>query len=164
MENQKEKLDDNNKSKDQNHNNQSVIIIVVVIVVAAILLALVFKTLSGSFGKSLNLTDLDKMLTDKETKIIYVENSDSKKCSKCSKVKKHLDSKKIKYSVYDVNKVKDTEYQEFLQKLLIDSEVFNYPAVIYIRDGAMYSNIINIDDTAVVDQFISDYDLTKVEK
>ena len=86
-------------------------------------------------------------------------NSDSKKCKDCAKIEKHLDGKSLNYEVYDVKKVGDSSYKKFLDNLNIDSEVFNYPAVIYIKDGSMYANIININDTKVVDQFVKDYNL-----
>ncbi len=50
-----------------------------------------------------------------------------------------------------------------LTTLSINPPDFNYPAVIYIKDGSMYSNIININDTKTVDTFIREYQLQDVK-
>lgn len=148
--------------KTNKRDYKSMAILAIILIVTVILLILIFKTLFGGTISTSNI-DLDKIIKNKETKIVYVENSDSSKCKNCSEIKKYLDSTKISYATYDVNKVKDSEYKDFLNKLYIDSEIFNYPAVIYIREGSMYSNIINIKKTSVIDQFIKDYDLEKVK-
>lgn len=111
------------------------------------------------FGSSFSTKEINQLIADKKTQVIYVENSDSKKCKDCAKIKKHLDSKSLSYEVYDVKKTGNGDYKRLLENLNIDAEVFNYPAIIYIKDGNMYANIININDTKVVDQFIKDYNL-----
>ena len=58
--------------------------------------------------------------------------------------------------LYDVNKYKKNEYKKMLQSLSINPSDFNYPAVIYIKDGSLYSDIINIKDTKVIDKFLKD--------
>ena len=46
--------------------------------------------------------------------------------------------------------------KKMLQSLSINPSDFNYPAVIYIKDGSLYSDIINIKDTKVIDKFLKD--------
>ena len=76
-------------------------------------------------------------------------------------MKKFMDDQKIDYALYDVKEHNNTEYKEMLQSLSINPSDFNYPAVIYVKDGIMYSNIINVDNTDVIEQFIKDYELKK---
>ena len=78
-------------------------------------------------------------------------------------MKEYLDSKDINYVLYDVNKNSKGSYKEMLQNLTINPNDFGYPGVIYVKEGQIYSDIINIKDTKVVEQFIKEYNLTKVK-
>lgn len=127
------------------------------ILFVTIIIFIVF--LINTFSNNVDNKKIISTIDDKESMTIYVENSDSKKCNDCLEIKKYLDDKKINYFLYDVNKVSESNYNDLLKKLNIDKDVFNYPAVIYIKDGKMYANIININDTKIVEQFIKDYDL-----
>lgn len=111
------------------------------------------------FGASFGTKEVNEIIADRKTQVIYVMNSDSKKCEDCAKIKKYLEDKSLNYEIYDVKKTGNSDYKRLLENLNIDDEVFNYPAIIYIKDGNMYANIINIEDTKVVDQFIKDYNL-----
>ena len=126
--------------------------------VIAILIVILVVSLILKFVENNSKNDI---LKSKESKIVYIENSDEKKCKKCSEVKKYLDDQKIDYVLYDSKKYSEDDYNKLLQTLSINASDFNYPAVIYIRDGIMFSNIINIDQTKVVEQFLKDYDLKK---
>ena len=154
----KTKDDKKNKTKEDKKNIDYKAIIIWAVFGIVFILYLIFLY-KNFFSTSFSNKDLEGIITDKKTQVIYVESSDSKKCKSCSKIKKYLDDKKINYMTYDVNKVSEAEYNKFLSTLNIDKELFGYPAVIYIKDGVMFSNIINIDSTTVVDQFIKDYNL-----
>lgn len=135
----------------------SVLIILVLCVVAVILF------INNKKNDMVKNSDIENIIKEGKTAIIYVENSDSKKCEKCSDIKKYLNEEKINYEIYDVNKNTSKEYKKMLQTLTINPSDFNYPAVIYIKEGRIYSNIINVNDTKIVKQFIKDYDLTLVK-
>lgn len=107
---------------------------------------------------------IDEIIKNSETKILYVENSDKKKCEDCKKIKKYLDRKKINYVLYDANKHKKEEYEKMLQSISINPSDFNYPAIIYIKDGSLYSNIINIKDEKVIDKFFQDNNISNLKR
>ena len=146
----------NKKEKKNNDNKQiMVLLVVILLVIAAIFLALKFM---GNTSKKVDSANIETIMKNGETKIVFVMSSD-----KSNKIKDYLDSKNINYVTYDVSKYSKKDYQKMLQDLSINPSDFGYPAVIYIKDGKLYSNVINLDDTKVVDNFIKDYDLTKVK-
>mgnify|MGYP007005519298 FL=1 len=55
------------------------------------------------------------------------------------------------------------EYNKLLNLLNIDKKIFAPPSIIYIREGKMFGNIINIDSNRTVDNFIDNYDLYTVK-
>ena len=138
-------------------NKKFVIGIVSIILVIILILITIFNT---TFSRSDNITieEISNVITNKESKIIYIFNSDSNN-KYTNKIFNTLDSKNIVYSVYDISKVEDTEYKQLLEILNIDSSLFDSPALIYIQEGIMFGNIININDMDIVDKFINDYDL-----
>ena len=140
-----------------------IIIALLVIVLGIVCALVVFKKDSNISLEEKEKPNIENVLKEKEKLIIYVENTASKKCSKCSSIKKYIDSKNLNYYLFDVNKESKEEYDKLLDTLSINKKVFNYPAIIYLQDGIMFANIINIEDTNVVDQFIEDYDLTNVK-
>ena len=76
---------------------------------------------------------------------------------------KYLDELGIRYYAYDDVNVNRDEYYSFLKLLNIDSELFGFPAIIYINSGDMFGNIINVDSKEVVKRFVDDYDLYTVK-
>lgn len=152
---------ENLKNIDVSMENKKIFILVVAIIVSISIIYLI--TTYINFGKT-ETKSVESILKNKETAIIYVENSDSKKCKDCAKIKKYLDEVDLKYDLYDAKKASDKEYEDMLKSLGIEKTDFNYPAVIYIKDGVMYSNIINLNNTSVVKRFIADFDLLKVNK
>ncbi len=141
------------------------IIITLFVVLVAVASSLIYfnnKPENVKIVKEKNI-GIGDIVNKKQTTLIYVENTNDKKCTNCSKIKKYLNSKKINYILYDVKSQGNSNYNRLLEILNIDKDIFNYPALIYMQDGVMFANIINIDDTKIVDQFIEDYDLTKVK-
>lgn len=145
------------------NDKQKKILIIVVAVIVVLLLVLLVKNLLGGKNVTHSSADFSKIIENSETTIVYVENSDSKKCKDCDKIKKYLDKQNIEYLIYDVNKYSDKEYTEVLKSIEINPADFSYPAVIYMKDGKVYSNVINISDTKSVDNFIKTYDLTNIK-
>lgn len=97
------------------------------------------------------------------TNVLYMDNTDYNECKFCNKARVYLDDKSINYKYYNVSSVSDDKFKEDLELLGIDEELFGTPALIYIEDGRMFANIINISDTDVIDSFIKDYSLDKLK-
>ena len=97
------------------------------------------------------------------TNVLYMDNTDYNECKFCNKARVYLDDKGINYKYYNVSSVSDDKFKEDLELLGIDKDLFGTPALIYIEDGRMFANIINISDTDVIDSFIKDYRLDKLK-
>ncbi|MCI8347558.1 MAG: hypothetical protein HFJ12_06420 [Bacilli bacterium] len=155
----------NEKKKEKeiisNQENKKIMILVVAILVV-ILVCYLIMTFIGNGGNR-SSDNIENMMKQSETKVLYIWNSDSKKCKDCKKIRNHLRKKKINYIDYDVKNYTNSKYEKMLTTLSINPPDFNYPAVIYIKDGYMYSNIININDTKTVDVFIKEYQLQDVK-
>lgn len=137
---------------------------VVFLLGATITVILVVVVLLNSLKpKEVEKLNVSKLVENAETKIIFVENSDKTKCKKCSDIKKYLDDEQINYVTYDVSLYTKKEYNDMLKTIEINPDDFGYPAVIYIRDGKLYSNVINLSDTKPVKEFIKTYELKKVK-
>lgn len=151
---------ENKKQTSQSDENKKILGLAIAILIIILGIFVIVKLLDGGFSGG-KVSTVKETLENKDTTVIFVENSDSKKCKKCKEMKKFMDDQKIDYALYDVKEHNNTEYKEMLQSLSINPSDFNYPAVIYVKDGIMYSNIINVDNTDVIEQFIKDYELKK---
>ena len=160
--NNKDNMGALNKRAKKDSTNKQVIILFVVILLVILGIFLVLNSV-GNTEKKVDSANIETIMKNGETKLIFVMSSDKSKAGKSNDIKKYLDDKKINYVTYDVSKYSKKDYQKMLQDLSINPSDFGYPAVIYIKDGKLYSNVINLDDTKVVDTFIKDYDLTKVK-
>lgn len=146
----------------KNKEGKTIVLLVGAIIFVIIVVGVILLLNGGKLGL-VDKDNIEGILKERKSAIIYVENSDAKKCKNCSKIKEFLDEKKVNYILYDVNKVTEKDYHKMLSLLNITVSDFGYPAIIYIEDGSLYSNIINISDTEIVDRFIQDYHLTKVK-
>lgn len=137
----------------------------IVFLVGTIVVIILIVILSLNFIKSneVEKINVSKIIENAETKIIFVENSDKSKCKQCSTIKKYLDNEKINYVMYDVSLYTNQEYKEMLRTIEINPDDFGYPAVIYIKEGKLYSNVINLPDEKPLKNFIKTYDLKKVK-
>lgn len=151
------------KKVEENKKENNMIGILVALIILVLCVVAVILFINNKKNDMVKNSDIENIIKEGKTAIIYVENSDSKKCEKCSDIKEYLNEEKINYEIYDVNKNTSKEYKKMLQTLTINPSDFNYPAVIYIKEGRIYSNIINVNDTKIVKQFIKDYDLTLVK-
>lgn len=140
----------------RNKNERVVLIAVSIILIAGTVLITIF---SGS--KNENTTNIRKIISENQEAIIFVENSDSNKCKNCKKIKKYLNKSKTEYVLYDVKKHTNDEYIEMLQSLSIYPSSFHYPAIIYVKNGKNYADLINIKDPNKIEKFIKKYDIKK---
>lgn len=93
-------------------------------------------------------SDVSKMISKKETMLIYFYSSS---CSYCSRVQDVLDYKKVSYHFYDISA---TDYDEVLRKLGLSKEVVEVPALVYVKDGKMVGNVMKIQDEESVLDFL----------
>lgn len=151
-----------NKKEKMDQTNKKIMILVIIILVVIAGVFVIIRTMENAAieGKK---ADIETIIKEGQTKIIYVMNSDESKCKKCDEIQKYLEDQKINYLTYDVSEYSEKEYKKMLQTVSINPSDFGYPAVIYIRDGKLYSNVINLTDTKPLETFIKDYDLTKIK-
>lgn len=123
-------------------------------IMAVIILVIVILLFIFVFKKD-RLTSIEKVnaaLINKENMVLYIGSS--KNCSYCKNVSKYLDKNKIDYTYYDISKDTKSNYEKLLHSLSINKNDFGYPAIIYIKDGEQYSNIININSEKVIKDFL----------
>ena len=111
---------------------------------------------SNSVATTADSQDVKKIYDGKKTALIYIEDSSPSNCKKCREVKKHLDSTKVKYVLYDKAVNGEKDYKKMLDVYGINIDNFKQPALLYIKEGNMYSNIINISNNDIIDQFLRD--------
>ena len=125
-------------------------------------LGIFFTTIFSSKENTITYKQVKTIIKNKEDVVIYYYNSKSNNFNNW-KVKRYLNKEGIRYYTYNDKNVDKKEYNQLLNLLKIDSKVFGCPSLIYIKEGKMYGNIINIDNTKVVKQFIDNYDLYTIK-
>lgn len=147
-------------NKKEAKQKQQITVLVAAIIVVILVVIISLNLIKGNKAEKINVS---KIIENAETKLIFVENSDKTKCKKCSTIKNYLDSEKINYVTYDVSLYTKQEYNEMLKTVEINPDDFGYPGVIYIKEGRLYADVINLEDTKPVKDFIKTYDLKKVK-
>ena len=170
----KEKKKDNNI---KNKNNFKLIIEKIVkfftnkkVIITFISLLFIFIVAFGiykvidtkNYKSTITYNEIKGMVDNKESFLIYYYNSKSKNKNNRN-IKKYLDEEGIRYYNYNDIYVDKDEFNNFLKLINIDSKLFGTPAIIYIKDGKMYGNLINIDNKEIVEKFIGTYDLYTVK-
>ena len=136
-------------------------IIGTIILFIIIIVAIATSLYSGK-ARTIDYNELKSMMDKKETFVIYYYNDKSSNLKNLT-IKKHLYKKGIKYYLYNDMDTDKEEYNKLLNLLNIDKKIFAPPSIIYIREGKMFGNIINIDSNRTVDNFIDNYDLYTVK-
>lgn len=112
--------------------NKFLIGILIAVVFTVPLFIYVYKT----FSNPKVLTKIDKGET---FSLVIV----SKDCEKCGLVEDILDSKNIKY--LEVNSSTDKNYKSIINKLGIKNTQNSFPVIVYVKDGKMAGNMMNIN-------------------
>ena len=76
--------------------------------------------------------------------------TDSSNCSNCSLIEQVLKDQEVAYYPYDISKEKD--YSLVQERIGIVSSALKVPAIIYIREGQMEENLLNI--TAAIPPYL----------
>ena len=144
-------------------SNKKVIYTLLALVVIAITSFVIYRVVDTNNNKNtISYNEIKKMVDKQENFLIYYYNSKSKNKNNRD-IKDYLDKSGIRYYNYNDVYVDREEYNNFLKLINIDTKSFGTPAIIYIKDGKMYSNLINIDSKEIVEKFIDDYDLYTVK-
>lgn len=133
-------------------------IIMSTILLITICCIIVTRTVSNRNDNTITYSGVENIIKSEDTAIIYYYNSASSN-SNNKKIKSYLNKNKIRYYLYNDKNVDKKEYNKLLKLLEIDKKLFGCPSIIYIRNGEMYGNLININDIDVVEKFIEIYDL-----
>jgi len=122
------------------------------LLVAIVFIALFVVIILRRFGVG---STINSNIRKDKTFTVFVVNKD---CSKCDDIKKYLDDNKVKYEELD-------EYSAEGRSLLANYEFVTdtsvSPAVIYIKKGKMYANLVNVNTTDELELFIKNYKLNK---
>ena len=132
------------------------------IIIIIILLILMITAILSSKENTISYQEIENIIKNKDDVIVYYYNSNSSNFNNW-KIKSYLNKQGIRYSVYNDKNVDKKEYNQLLKLLKIDKKVFACPSLIYIKEGKMYGNIIAIDNTKTVKQFLDNYDLYTVK-
>ena len=135
------------------------IVIAIAITILVILLTIVKKTSSKT---DITNEEIKNIMNNEVTALIYIYNNRSSN-NMNKKISEELDNLYINYAKYEVSSATSEEYNELLKILDIDKDIFGTPALIYIKDGKMFANLINIDSMDVVNTFIDDYELSMLK-
>lgn len=148
--------------KEKNKVRILIIICILIILVIGGIILLTKYIVSNSDKNTTTYAEIKKMIDNKDTFLIYYYNSKSKNKNN-KEIKKYLDELGIRYFNYNDALINREEYNNLIKLLNIDKEVFGIPSLIYINNGMIYANIINIDNKEIVDKFIDNYDLYTVK-
>ncbi|MBQ8131508.1 MAG: hypothetical protein IJ193_03365 [Bacilli bacterium] len=118
-------------------------------IIGAVVILLFFQRFTFGIGIS------SKMM-QKQDFVIYIDSYD---CGdSCDKVKKLLDQKNVKYESL---KIDSQEADNLLEKYKITNTVEVVPAVIYIKDGKVYSSMFEVTNLEELELFLKNYQLSK---
>jgi len=127
-------------------------------VLLGIFLVLIFTIpLIFFFINRYNINDpkIVKKINNKETMLVLITDNN---CENCELTRKILLSENISY--YELNIVKNNDYKEFKDKLSITDNEIVVPTLMYIKEGELYSTIVDIDEEEL-NEFIDYYELKK---
>ena len=129
-------------------NKTIIIIIVLVIGIAVFILVMVNKN-------SLGLSKVEKVIDNKEDLIVLIRKND---CKKCSSIENVLKNNNIDYYVLNSNnnKRKDIIYK----KINITNIDIEEPSIVYIKDGNLYSILVDIKKISDLNKFLEYNSLT----
>ena len=96
-------------------------------------------------------TLLDDINKEKSVFLYVTENN----CRKCKTLKKELDNNETNY--IELNKNKNVDYNEIINKLALDSSSIYTPTLIYIENGEVISYIVDIKSKEYLSEYIKDY-------
>lgn len=100
-------------------------------------------------------SDVYSAFRRQESFIIFM--TDSSNCSNCSAIEQLLKEQEVAYYSYDISKEKD--YDDVQRRIGITSSALKPPAIIYIQEGQMEANLLNISKEQDALLFLENYGL-----
>lgn len=97
---------------------------------------------------------VNSKIRKKEDFLIYVDSYD---CSHCSEVQKYLDDQNVAYMKFDLN-------DNYIKKIIQDNKLVKdgiVPGIFYYKDGQMYANLLGMQDTNELSQFLKNHKIVK---
>lgn len=95
-------------------------------------------------------SDVFTLINDKKTFTMLVTSND---CDNCKMAEESLKKYDIDYKILNSDTAKD--YGDIMNKLQIDNANKDYPIIVYIENGVMKSNLFNITDEKIIDDFLT---------
>ena len=99
-------------------------------------------------------SDLLKYIEQKKNIVIYLTTDE---CSKCEEYQKLLDNEHVAY--FELNTKKAQEFKEIMSRIEMTSKYATAPGVVYVENGKLSANIVDIKNSNELLQFIENYDL-----
>lgn len=107
---------------------------------------LFFMNRYGDFSSEV----LKKMASKEEYFIYFMSSSD---CGSCDLVSDVLDNSGVKYYEYDIYREKDLD--DVLYAIGLSKDVLTIPGVVYMKDGQMQANLMDIKNEEVLQKFLN---------
>lgn len=118
----------------------------------ALVIAIPFLLLFSNKLTNFNSKVYNEIRKDKSFLVLFI---DSPSCNNCNSTIKTLNDLDIKYYKYDIKK--ENDYTDILKELNIKEELVEVPALIYIKNGKMEANMMNISKTEDILDFLEFY-------
>ena len=146
--------------KDKLLNNKRIIFIILGLIIVIILGVVIIYGNRDKDKSFISNNEIKELIDNSNVELVFVYDSSK---DNYEFIEEYLNNYKINYKKYDLNKINDEEYDKLLSIVNIDKDLFGTPAILYIYAGGVKSNVINITNIAVVEQFAKDYDLISEE-
>ena len=104
-------------------------------------------------------SELLQNINQEKSLVIYIMKS---KCSECDTYKKVLDDNRVSY--FELNVEKDSDFKEIMLKIEMPSKYATVPGIIYVTNGKMYANIVDIKSTEELNVFLEKHNLKNTKK
>ena len=99
-------------------------------------------------------SDLEKSIKNKEDILILFTEEN---CSKCKSYEKKLIDLNVNYFI--LNKNKEKNYKTILYKIETSNDELIPPTLIYVREGKVYSTLVDIKSKKELEKYLNNYRL-----
>ena len=99
-------------------------------------------------------SDLEKSIKNKEDILILFTEEN---CSKCKSYEKKLIDLNVNYFI--LNKNKEKNYKTILYKIETSNDELIPPTLIYVREGKVYSTLVDIKSKKELEKYLKNYRL-----
>lgn len=107
------------------------------------------------FGKSMSVDSISKKMKKNTSFLIYITNN---YCENCNKIGSFLDKNNVLYDKLNEN---SSQAKKIFKEYNVISDESISPAVIYVKDGEVYSYLVNLKDTEELSEFLNYYKLSE---